>query len=403
MATSTQSTQRRFAHPEADVVWAAIEVLSEPLKHEVLRELASAVAIDEASPRTPAQKVRKGVAGLRQAFDLLGESPSIQGYRQLREALPELGLPADSSIRSWLSGGWNECLSRALLPTISDGDFSEIPLGSAYEREELITAVLECAADLRRPPFWSDYRTWAKKANDEGRPGRRPLTVRPFDRLGGFLKICVEAGIIDRGRAARDTLNRVIPAQHEYSREECIAALQEVARHLALGRPPRTKEYAIGRRQILDSAAENGELRALPGYATITHCSPGRTWDSALVEAGFEPLGGKTTSSNHRARRPSYSDEQLREALLTGWAAVGDPFTADAYNAWRKREIKRILDVGGRPHIPSSGGIGERLGGWTRACLDTIPGYEASPGHLRPTINSNGRLARERRRGNEQA
>lgn len=393
------SVPRRFAHPEADVVWAAIEALSEPQKHEVLRELASVVAIDEASPRTAAQKVRKGVAALRQAFDLLGGSPSIQKYRQLCETLPELSLPADSSIRSWLGGGWNECLSRALLPTISDGDFSEISQGSAYTREELIRAVRECAEDLGRPPFWSDYRTWAKKANDEGRPGRRPLSVRPFDRLDGFLKVCVDAGVIERGQAARDMLNRVIPAAHAYTKEECNAALQEVTRHLKLGRSPRTKEYSIGRREILDAAATNGELRTLPGYLTITHHATDRTWDSALADAGLEPLGGKATASNRHARRPSYTDEELCEALRRGWAAVGEPFTAESYDAWRKQEIARIVSEGGRPHIPSPCSIGQRLGGWPNACLRAIPGYTIDERRVRPTISADGRLVRASKRG----
>lgn len=77
------NANRRFLHPEADVVWAGIETLSEPLKHEVLRELASVVAIDATHPANQAQKTMRAVAGLRQAFDLLGESPSVKQYRQI--------------------------------------------------------------------------------------------------------------------------------------------------------------------------------------------------------------------------------------------------------------------------------------------------------------------------------
>jgi len=259
-AAREESRLRRFDHPEADVVWAAIEALSEPLKHEVLRELATAVAIDSASPRTPAQKVRKGVAALRQAFDLLGHSPSVKDYRRICKLLPELDLPPESNVRTWLGSGWDECLTRALLPATSDGDFSEVPLGSDYEEHELHEAVRQCASEIGRRPFFSEYRTWAKKRDDEGCPGRRPLSARPFDRFGGYLEVLVASGVMTREQAVRDALNRVIPASHEYDETEFSNAILEVKRHLNLDRGPRTRGEKRGR----GGRVRGGDFQATP-------------------------------------------------------------------------------------------------------------------------------------------
>ena len=381
IASREDSRGRRFLHPEADVVWAAIEVLSEPLKHEVLRELATALAMASTSPRTPLQKVRKGIAALHQVFDLLGHSPSVKEYRQVCELLPELGLPPESNLRAWLGGGWNECLTRALLPAVSDGDFSEVPTAGAYTESALHAAVRDCAEALGRRPFFSEYLTWARKWNDSGVSPRRPLSTKPFERFGGYLAVLVAAGVIDRDQAHRDAIQRVIPATHEYTDSECADAIHEVRRHLGLDRAPRVTEYTRGRRELQAEFAAKGVLRALPTVQTITK---GTTWDQALVKAGFEPLGGRTTASNKRGRRKSFDDETCQRALRQAWTAVGDPFTADAYTAWRATETERILAADGSPHLPSSITIGQRFGGWQRACLAAIPGYKIDPKRIRP-------------------
>jgi hypothetical protein len=308
----------------------------------------------------------------------------VKEYRQVRELLPEIDLPPESNLRVWLGGGWSECLTRALLPSLSDGDFSELPTAGAFEESALDAAVRDCAAAIGRRPFFSEYLAWAAKWNDSGVSPKRPRSSKPFERFGGYLAVLVAAGVIDRNQAHRDAIERVIPSTHEYNDSECADAIHEVRRHLGLDRAPRVSEYTRGRRELQTSFAAQGVLRALPTVETIRKGK--KSWDEALVKAGLEPLGGKATASNRRGRRKSFENETCLEVLRQAWAAIGLPFTAEAYGTWRKREIERIVAADEIPHLPCSITIGVRFGGWQRACLEAIPGYEIDPKRIRPRV-----------------
>lgn len=198
---------------------------------------------------------------------------------------------------------------------------------------------------------------------------------------GGFIGVLLRAGLIDRTKAALNSLNRPRPYAQRYSDEECNQALHTIARHLKLDRGPRTTEYERARRAILDEAARNGELLALPGAQTI---AKDKTWDAALIDAGFEPLGGRETRSNHAERRPSYTEAQLLEALRHAWTVVGDPFTCDAFTRWRKGEVARIRAEGGTPRIPNASTFQVRFDGWINACEKAIPGFVADSQRIKP-------------------
>jgi len=112
----------RFSDERLEIVWAAIQTLDPGRLHVVLRELATVYAAAHAQPgRSPLERVRAAVQALHDAASVLGRSPTVPEYRSLRAELPELELPPDGSIRRWLGGGWNACLKRALLSTVTDG------------------------------------------------------------------------------------------------------------------------------------------------------------------------------------------------------------------------------------------------------------------------------------------
>jgi hypothetical protein len=112
------------------------------LKHELLREQATDLAVPPGAPGTAADKVRAAVGSLREAAVQLGSSPSLPEYRDMKERLPELKLVPDGTIRSWLGcSSWNDCLRRAGLDAVSDGDFVSPPQGDAFTEHDLVAAI----------------------------------------------------------------------------------------------------------------------------------------------------------------------------------------------------------------------------------------------------------------------
>ena len=67
-------------------------------------------------------RVRRAIAALREAAEILGRSPSVGDYRRLQAERRELDWPPDGSLRKWLGGSWNDCLARAHLEAVADGD-----------------------------------------------------------------------------------------------------------------------------------------------------------------------------------------------------------------------------------------------------------------------------------------
>ena len=218
---ATHFLKRRFARLESEIVWRAIEVLDVGCQFEILRELATNFAASGRVNHGSARNARAAVVALREAADVLGHSPSVKEYRSLRRELPELELPADGNVRRWLGGGWNDCLQRALLDAVTDGDFASRPIGLTYRfsDEEVFAAVRECWTDLGHVPTANEYGQWARRPEIIDRPGRRPRGYRNFKRLGGFRKVLFKAGVIseDESRLAAD--GRALPVRFSYTQE----------------------------------------------------------------------------------------------------------------------------------------------------------------------------------------
>ena len=272
-----------FEDPAAAAVWAAVCALPEGAQHEVCNRLVERLALVE--QRATAQEVRvaRGVAALREAADILGHSPTVGQYRELRDKHPECRWPDDSSIRGWLSDSksWNEALRAARLDAVPD-PHPVSPRGPDLTDEEIVGAVRECAADLGKAIAdlsWSEYLRWSKRAEVRRRPGRRPRSQGPFDRLGGFLEVKRRALGADaegiRMLARRDGTG------YRYTDEEIFAAAAEIVARLDPDKPwPTGAEWARERKAILQKERDAGlPPRAIPSSNAVWRRF--RSWEEA--------------------------------------------------------------------------------------------------------------------------
>jgi hypothetical protein len=84
--------RQRFSDPLLKIAWRLIELLEPGPLYELLREIATVLAIAAGAPRSFADKVNAGVVALRDATDAIGHLPSLRDYRQARLQWPELNL-----------------------------------------------------------------------------------------------------------------------------------------------------------------------------------------------------------------------------------------------------------------------------------------------------------------------
>lgn len=358
--------RRRFQDGRSELVWAAIETLPPGVQHELLRELATLFALSARNPRTEADKVRAAVCDLHEVAEILGRTGSLKEYRAIRARLPELGLRPDGTIRRWLAGSWNECLKRALLDTVTDGDFvaRHVGVNDRFEDEEILQALRECSSELGYAPAMTEYLRWARRPDVRERPGRRPLSYKPFERFGGIGKALVAAGVISKNGGRYAANGRVIPSGYRYDDQDIIDALLMVARRL--GRSPRPSEYERERQRIYAELLANGEIRTLPTVDVIRKRYG--FWNAALAKAGLAEL--EHSGEPHLGlRRPSYSEAEKLEWIRRAWAELGEPFTATSYKRWRLKEIAKTDAA-----VPSLAILERTFGGWKHARARALPG-----------------------------
>lgn len=357
--------RRRFEDPRSECVYAAIDTLDAGLQRELLRDLATIHALSLENPRTPADKVRAAVNALRDAAEILGHSPSVKEYRTLCKELSELRLPPESSVRRWLGGGWNDCLRRALLDVVADGDFASRPIGFSdrFDDAEVLAALCECAAELGHAPTVTEYFGWARRPDVRDRPGRRPSSFKPFERFGNFRRALIAAGVIGENEARYSANGRILPLRFRYSDSEISSALLMVARRL--GRSPRPEEYRHERQRIYDEAMAKGEIRPIPTVEVIRKRRG--DWNAALAAAGLERI--EHPSQPHLGTtRPTYTDDEKLEWLRQAWKELGEPFTTNAYKRWRAIKIR--TEAAAIPCLPT---IERTFGGWNHARRLALP------------------------------
>ena len=295
---------------------------------------------------------------LGEVADVLGRSPSIALYEEVRETLPELRLPPNGTIRRWLGGSWNDCLRRALLDAVADGDFAARPIGlnDRFDDEDIFEALRQCVNELGYAPSITGYLGWARRPDVRERSGRRPVSYKPFERFGGFRNVLVAAGLLDDEGARYAVNGRALPLRYAYTAEDISNALQLVATRLK--RSPRPSDYQKERLRLrAEREAEASD--PLPTVDVIRKrygC-----WNAALEKAGLAPLA-QPGQPHLGTRRPSYTDEEKLDWIRQAWTVVGEPFTGYAYKHWRR---KALVETGAT--IPCLPVIERTFGGWRRA------------------------------------
>jgi hypothetical protein len=282
--------------------------------------------------------------------------------------------PAAHTVRRVLAGTWNECLQRAALATVPDGDAIVVELGSSFTHEEAIAALTQCRRDLRRVPTLTEYLGWASRPEMKRQPGRRPCSQGPFDRLFGGYTLALEAAAMCDTQSGlwngpRTTIAR---AASRHTDEAMQDALRSAARQT--GHSPTTIEYGRWREIVKKESQDAGKLLVPPSYQSI-HRRFG-AWDDALVEAGLEPAMGRQRRHERPKGRPSLRripDETIRQAIRDAYADLGKPFTATAYKKWYATKVAEddgIARLTGR--YPSYHTIWTRYGTWEAAVADAL-------------------------------
>ena len=361
----------RFADAVLNAIWAAILALPVAMQHLLLDELRNLLGRnDERGSHAARQQV--AISTLRECAELLGRSPSVGDYRSLKAQHPEFNWPADSTLRMWLGGSWNDCLRAARLEAVPDGDVVVSQWGQAITREEAIGALQTCAKELGTIPTLHTYLNWTRRPDVVRRSGRNPQSQGPFIRIfGGFPQAIIAAGLTSEDSAENATRReRLRVASYFITDQICTEALVRVADKL--GRSPRVRDYIRAREALLDADPTDkdaGPLQALPAPSTIQKRFG--TWDAALEAAGLEPLGGRSTGikgrrGQHR-KGPQIKTEEVVVCLIEAYEAKGDPFTGAAYRAWRTEQIERDREERRLRRIPSYDVIWSRFGNWTNA------------------------------------
>ncbi len=374
---NTRLSPPNFTHPQLKIVWAAINTLEPDEMLELELELRTRLGKGDLPTSRTKSRRADALAALREVAALLGRSPSIKEYEQIRADQSELELPASSSIRTRLGGGWNDCLERAQLKLLPDGD---VPVArtTLFTEAHAIEALQACRQDLGETPGVFSYRAWAVRPDVRARPGSRPLTEGPFKRLFGSFPAALRAAGL-AGEAIRRSDGRVDPTEWSYLNEELLAALRLV--HDRLGFSPSVAEYVDERRRHQVDSRTSGDPTTLPTPGTITRRF--RFWGAALEAAGLPPRRPRK-GARPGPQAPRYSDDEIIAALREAYSALGEPFTFHAYSAWRDKQ--RAERKPGWELLPSAWTASDRLRGWNGAVASMHAATKAAaPGNDQST------------------
>lgn len=342
-----------FSNPRLALVWAALSTC------EPDEMLAFAVYLNEILGRGAVPVLRgksrraDAITALREAAEILGHSPSVREYEELRKSRRDLELPVESSIRTRLGGGWNDCLGRAQLETVDELDVPAV-VQPRFTEEDILVALRECNADLGEVPKVFTYRAWARRPDVQARPGKRPKTEGPMTRIYGSFPAALRAAGLASERIRRR--RRVDPTEWSYQDAEIFAALRMVAERC--GFSPSVKEYVQARKELMASYGDSDEALPIPAPSTITHRF--RTWAAAL-EAAELPERRRRPYGRRAPIEPIYTDDDVLTWVARAYAEIGEPFTEAAYKSWRTQ--MKFREPASR--IPSSWTAAARFRGWS--------------------------------------
>jgi hypothetical protein len=377
--------ENQLKDPGARAIWAAILSLGEAGQHDVLGLLQERLACTTEARSPREVREARAVAALREANEIVGGAPAESAYRQVRDRERAGGRgcdwPDDRTIRRWIGPSWNDALTRAGLQAIPDADAVVVQRGSDFDREEVIAALRDCAAQLGGVPSVSRYLSWARRQTANGDAdgdgdGRVPRSIGPINRLfGGWLGLLTAAGMIEGSSPtglARSNLTRAA-AGYGYTDEQMRAATREITERL--GFVPRTTDYTTERERLLTEEETAGKPpRAFPSFNALNRRYG--TWDAALADAGLRPFGGRHRNARPRRppvrSKPCVSEETVLAAIRYCYREMGEPFTSSVYRRWRKQRHRQAREQGVWLRLPDYTTVLKRFGGWSTACQKAL-------------------------------
>ncbi len=305
--------------------------LDPAVQHEVFERFGEILSIP--TGHGDVRRLRDVVRALREARSVLGRSPSLREYRELRRVHPEWTWPPERSVVRWLGvRGWNNALVRAGLEAVTDGDVIEVPGPHAYRPEELVDALQECARDLGRVPSPTEYWSWRRRPDVDNRLGRRPRSLNPFSRVfGSFHKARVAAGMIIDASPAPAAHHVIRVAQWGTSDAELLEHIRLVA--YRVGGPMTMTRHAKERRAIFLETSASGKPLAIASSDTISRRFT--FWGAALYAAGV--TGSALLPDLRRPKGPfsRYMDDQVLAILSEAHDDLAESLTCEAYKRWR--------------------------------------------------------------------
>jgi hypothetical protein len=234
-------------------------------------------------------------------------------------------------------------------------------------------------------PTLTGYMRWAGSTKVRRRPGRRPMSQGPFDRMfGEWADVLVQAGIAQPdpvGGVGRSTSRTVggrkifYRSGYGYSDEQLHGALREIADRL--GHSPKTTEYKGARDELLaDELAAGRPPRAFPSLSMLQKRY--EAWDDALRDAGLDPTNGRRNKvgCGTRSTGRAVSEEMIVAAVREGYLAKGDPYTQPVYSAWRREQQARDRAERRLRRLPSYSAIWTHYGTWENAVIAAFDGWD---------------------------
>jgi len=390
-----------FSDSAAGAIWAALLTLDVALQHEFLARLQERLAVPVLAGGTHKVRIARLVAATREADGMLLAQASADpvfdptappaltedAYEKLRKRHREFGWPPASTMRSWVQGGWNDVLSRAMVKTVDGGDAVFMVSNTDYSWEEVAAAVCGFRDYLTEQGHpdptgfgFHDLINWAKLPHVLARAGRRPRSQSPFDNYGGFLAVKAAAlagepapnaragrgrgsgsrggSGTEAGRGAGEVggvggsgsggpsprkavrSGHLRPASgYGYESTELKAALDEVVAYRD-GRVPSATEFISARRDIIAMEQRAGlPARGFPSYNRMLGVA--KPWDAVLVTFGYPPF--REVEVDAQTGRVSVADApnaipvaDLHAGLLEAFEQRGKPFGRGVYDTYVK-------------------------------------------------------------------
>lgn len=342
---------RRFASLETEIVWAAVERLDIADKHLLLDALTVELFVEpHVKANAPSAREARAVLALRETAKLLGHSPSINEFTDLRGRHPEYGWPHPSRVRAWLgSNSWNVALERAGLQACAKDVIIRERVGARFSRDSLIKHLQLAAVEFEGAFTFEQYSHWARRPDVVGRHGLLARSLQTFIRVFGSWSEAFKAAGLREDDVLVDKRGVTRYARHAYERSDLRKALSLAAEEL--GQTPTIVEYKMLRAKLRE---EDGKL--LPSVSAIRRPF-GDDWVAACMDAGLGHPGEAATAT--------FSDEEMvrfvAQALRDGHA------TLRSYDAWRDQILEAAARSGQKLRVPSSTSIRKRFVSWANA------------------------------------